>query len=185
MRIGICGTHCAGKTTLAKALSEKYGWPTILDVAASMPCETITDQLAIMSEQIGNEIFMVDRYGGFISDRTVLDNWAYITRLYKDNESLCEMATYLKLYHLRCMPYDMIIFVNECFPIEDNGHRSTDVALQTYIFNLLTQDIRFVAMEDNIPVCVVKGSTEERIKQIETWSHEIGRPIQSSHRQVV
>lgn len=176
MRIGICGTHCAGKTTLAKALGEKYGLSMILDVAASMPKATIRDQLAIMKAQMDAETWCSSNEGGFVSDRTVCDNWAYITQFANDDELLYGLATYLKWAYIKTA-YDLIVFVDEYFSIEDNGRRSIDSALQKLIYRLLATDIIITSFCNDLPICAVKGSTEERIKQIEDWCHEHNRSL--------
>ncbi len=87
IRIGLCGGHRTGKTTLADAVSRKSGIPFVrtstsgvfaehgLDPAAPMNFKT---RLWIQHKVIESaETVWKDRAGSFITDRTPLDMLAY------------------------------------------------------------------------------------------------------------
>jgi nicotinamide riboside kinase len=67
--------------------------------------------------------------------------------------------------YIASQPYDLIVFVDEMFPIEDNGNRCLDEKYQKWIFDFLKGAIpswgRF-----GISTMNVRGSTEERVEMI-------------------
>ena len=180
-RIGISGTHCSGKSTLVDALvkaKEFEGYPYIKEVAARFPREQrqyLVTQLDIMGAQVTEEL----KYTHFISDRTVLDNLAY--SMLNFEESVAEktdvdtVMTRVKQFcaclaleseYIATKPYDLIIFVDEMFPIEDNGNRCLNEKYQKWIFDFLKGEVHGAWERFGIPTIDVRGSTEERIEMI-------------------
>lgn len=86
MRIGFCGSHRTGKTTLAKALAEKYGYEFI-DGSATRVFDrfnVLPNQLLSVSKRFEIQIALLDDYlervvgrTHFVTDRTPLDYIAY------------------------------------------------------------------------------------------------------------
>jgi hypothetical protein len=88
MRIGLCGAHRTGKTTLATQVAEQLGImqvkSSVSSIAASYNFNMDTDRrdnplFARMQRQI--LVTLCDSYGGktrFVSDRTPLDAAAYL-----------------------------------------------------------------------------------------------------------
>ncbi|MDA8171584.1 MAG: AAA family ATPase [Nitrospiraceae bacterium] len=87
MRIGLCGSHRTGKTTLAAAISRRAGMPFVqtvtsdvfrqfgLDPAKPLPFEKrlwIQDKVLEAAEAIWRQTS-----GGFVTDRTPVDMMAY------------------------------------------------------------------------------------------------------------
>jgi nicotinamide riboside kinase len=177
-KIGICGTHCCGKTTLVRVLNELLGYPLITEVADRFPRETrgnLVTQMSIMGAQITEEM----KNPFFISDRTVIDNLAYSTLCFEESISgvadMGEVFARTKQYmlcaglgtdHLSHKPYDLIVFVDEMFPIEDNGNRCLNVDYQKWIFEFLKTESGVASINYGIPVIDVKGTTEKRIERI-------------------
>jgi nicotinamide riboside kinase len=180
-RIGISGSHCSGKSTLVDALAarkEFEGYPLIKEVAARFPREKrqfLATQLDIMTAQIEEEM----KYKFFISDRTVIDNIAYSLLNFEQSVAgkteLDTVMTRMKQFcsclaleseYISRKPYDLMVFVDEMFPIEDNGNRCLNEEYQIWIYNFLKEEIYAAGNLYGIPVLYVEGSIEERIKMI-------------------
>lgn len=166
MRIGICGTHCAGKTTLAKFIAERDGYELIADVAGDfINREQGSVQLDIAKAQMVRERLAGDN---FVSDRTVFDNIAY---QYEIDPSLYMNLSAEYKEHLMEHPYDLIVFVDEYFPIEDAPHRSNSEVQQKWIYNFLRDNLSQFTLGYQIPYCVVFGPTEQRYEMICDFLH--------------
>jgi nicotinamide riboside kinase len=178
-RIGICGTHCAGKSTLMEALHTEFNLPIITGVADKYSRDARKDmdtQLNICVYQMVAENARAST--GFVSDRTVIDNLAYglMCRNTNRGNSFCDYAIYDKMIevarsHLAIGAYDYIIFIDEYFPIEDNGTRCLSESAQKFVYDFIKRFILDYADEckkkgRKFPVIFVKGSPEERMKQV-------------------
>jgi len=171
--IGIMGTHCSGKTTLATAVANKMRLPLIVGTARKIPEERLTcigGQIDAMLAQIRAEL----PHWGFVSDRTVIDNYAYYSYWAEKTTTtdgldwnILKMAEgYVKNHH-----YDVIFFVNETLPLEDDGFRDTDPAYQTWILEFMRKymsDFTKIWGADIVPVA---GTTDERMEIISKKLH--------------
>lgn len=116
MKIGILGTACAGKTTLAKELSEYFKFDLIKEIARDYSKERLASELIqydILFKQIRAEMF-ADR--NVITDRTIIDNYIHIERLLKPKLHL------LKLVRSWAETYDLILLCKK-LPFVDDGFR--------------------------------------------------------------
>lgn len=171
MKIGIMGASCSGKSTLLKALHEKYpNYCTISEIASNYTIEQRNEfgfQYDILRQQIAAERDLAS----FFSDRTVLDNLAYCGWYYREKR-YSEPEVYhacLKLVdeHLRHDPYDVIFFIDDYFYLEDNGIRLIDIHQQAETFRMMKNIISLYSNLYDINYYDIIGSTEERIKIIE------------------
>jgi GTPase SAR1 family protein len=170
MRIGLCGTMSVGKTTLVNALKEldqfkDYEFAT----ERSEYLMNLGIPLNTDSTLKGQTVFLAERCAelmrdNIITDRTILDVIAFTNSAksidYKDKETFEQYA----IEFLR--EYDYIFYISpEGIAIEDNGVRETDEYYRDVIdFSITTLIKRYGHRINNIEV--IKGSTEERIKQI-------------------
>jgi nicotinamide riboside kinase len=169
-RIGISGTHCCGKTTLAYALSEALSVPLICEVAAGYTEEErqkINTQHEILLGQIRAEKSKKE----FVSDRTVIDNFAYIQWHARQKPMEQEHRINYNLgrvveEHLQGVPYTLVIHVKEKFDLVEAPHRSMDEKQQEWVFNNIKNVMRTLDMKYMFPVLEVSGSTEQRMKTI-------------------
>lgn len=174
-RIAFVGTHCCGKSTLVDALAEELAdYPIIKEVAARFPREDrqhLATQFDIMNAQIAEEL----KSPFFISDRSVIDNIAYTTLNFQESiagkTDLDLIFARVKQFtaclameqeYMMIRPYDLIVFVDEMFPIEDNGNRCLNEHYQQWIFKFLKNEVGMAGNRYRIPVLDVKGSVEER-----------------------
>ena len=170
MKIGLCGTMSVGKTTLVndfKKLNQfkDYNFATerseyLRDLGIPLNTDsTLKGQTVFLAERCAE--LMQDN---IITDRTILDVIAFTNSAksidYKDKEAFEQYA----IEFLR--EYDYIFYISpEGIPIEDNGVRETDEYYRDIIdFSITTLIKRYGHRINNIEV--IKGSTEERIKQI-------------------
>ena len=167
MKIGLCGTMSVGKTTLVNALKDlpefkNYEFRTerskyLRDMGIPLNTDsTLKGQIVFAAERAAE--LMQEK---IITDRTVIDVMAF-----------CELSKSMDLYekidinnmllHL-IKDYDVIFYVSpEGVKMEDNGVRETNLEyrkeIDVCIQELLKKHRRFYF--------TIKGSTEERIKQI-------------------
>ena len=170
MRIGICGTSCSGKSTLAKALAEKLKSPIIRETAEYYKehRSSLSTQYRIAETQRNMEKL----YSSFVSDRTVFDNLAYAIYWYNkqyepsmhDWEQLGEIWK-RTFEHNKLHPYDLIVFIDEYFPLEDDGNRSMDAFEQEQIYIL----IKNFMLSLDVNCIFITGPTEKRIEEIELY----------------
>ena len=167
MKIGLCGTMSVGKTTLVNALKDlpefkNYQFRT----ERSKYLRDIGIPLNTDSTVKGQSVFLAERASELmqekiITDRTILDVMAFArcskSMNYLEAQHFCNFAS--NMIH----EYDYIFYVSpEGVNIEDNGVRETNLEyrneIDVCIQELLKKHRRFYT--------TIKGSTEERIKQI-------------------
>ena len=167
MKIGLCGTMSVGKTTLVKALSEVeqfkgYTFTTerskyLNSLGIPLNHETtIEGQTVFLAERVTE--LMQDR---LITDRTIIDVMAFTNcaRMvsYMDGDAFEEYAKrFISQYHY-------IFYISpDGMDIEDNGIRETDADYRREI----DKEIQKLLSKHRPVVHTLKGTTEERIKQI-------------------
>ena len=167
MKIGLCGTMSVGKTTLVNALKNV---PEFKDYTFTTERSKYLNSLGIPlntdSTLKGQNIFLAERctelmQENIITDRTVIDVIAF-TKLaksisYIDGDAFEE---YAKRF---IREYDYIFYVSpEGTIIEDNGVRETNQKYRDEI----DQTIKLLLYKYKPWFNILKGSTEERVKQV-------------------
>ena len=167
MKIGLTGTMSVGKTTLVKALSEMEqfkGYTCTTERSQylnslGIPLNhetTIEGQTVFLAERVTE--LMQDR---LITDRTIIDVMAFTKCArkvsYMDGDAFEDYAKrFIK-------EYDYIFYISpEGMDIEDNGIRETDVTYRKEI----DEEIQKLLLKHRPIVFTLRGTTEERIKQI-------------------
>ena len=167
MKIGLCGTMSVGKTTLVKALSEMEqfkGYTCTTERSKylnslGIPLNhetTIEGQTIFLAERVTE--LMQDR---LITDRTIIDVMAFTNCAkkvsYMDGDAFEEYAKrFIK-------QYNYIFYISpDGMDIEDNGIRETDTNYRRQI----DEEIQKLLLKYRPIVHILKGTTEERIKQI-------------------
>lgn len=170
MKIGICGTHCAGKTTLVRDLKNHVPDHVcfIEDAACAFRREDriyMDTQHRITLNQMGREL----DHKCFISDRTVIDNLAYAMICdvkYPEKSVFAESIQYEVETYLTEHPYDVIFFVDEYFPLEDNGNRDMDSTHQRFMYLFMKILTRMLAPKHKIPIVYITGGRYERVSAV-------------------
>jgi nicotinamide riboside kinase len=167
MKIGLCGTMSVGKTTLVNALKNIPEFKDyIFTTERSKYLNSLGIPLNTDSTLKGQNIFLAERctelmQENIITDRTVIDVIAF-TKLaksisYIDGDAFEE---YAKRF---IREYDYIFYVSpEGTIIEDNGVRETNQKYRDEI----DQTIKLLLYKYKPWFNILKGSTEERVKQV-------------------
>jgi nicotinamide riboside kinase len=171
MKIAICGTHCAGKSTLVDYLCETTNSQKIKEIAGNYTEKQrskLPTQLKILLDQMNAE----REHQSFVSDRSVIDNLAYIKFHAEKNESpqtYQKALKFVETYIETEKPYDILFFVDEYFELEDNGIRNLDKDQQEYVYNFLKTFAQQFCKEHNIKLVTICGKNEKRIEEIKKW----------------
>lgn len=167
MKIGFTGTMSVGKTTLVKALQEipdlqNYTFTT----ERSQYLHSLGIPLNYETTIEGQTVFLAERVSelmqpNIVTDRTIIDVMAFTNRArkvsYIDGDAFEEYAKRF-IYQ-----YDYIFYVSpEGVNMEDNGVRETDLEYRKEI----DEEIQKLLHKHRPFWYTIKGSTEERIKQI-------------------
>ena len=175
MRIGFTGTGGTGKTTTLNLIKDKVGAPVLGSVTRRVyerlgvteaDQENMTDegklslQMEILKERKLEEL---EFSGGFISDRTMIDHFAYALSRNQSvvtNEMLDELTDMLAL---NVSNYDIIFY----FPIsyftpEDDGLRQQQESYRTVVDSIIFKMCHTLPIKEFITV--KPGTPEERAK---------------------
>ena len=167
MKIGFCGTMSVGKTTLVKALQEI---PELKNYKFATERSQYLNSLGIpLNHETtieGQTIFLAERVTelmqpNIVTDRTIIDVMAFTKcarkTSYIDGDAFEEYAK--RFIYL----YDYIFYISpEGIEMEDNGIRETDLDYRKKI----DEEIQKLVLKHRPIYHTIKGSTEERIKQI-------------------
>ena len=169
MRIAISGTHSVGKTTLVNELKKHLDLNVISEVARDYPRDITDDpegemnrQLNIFHSQLEQEM---ENYMGFISDRSTIDNAAYMIRALKIYGHKLSIRDYLLVVNninvaLNTMySYDYLFYIPIEFPSIYDGFRSTD-EVERYEIDVIISEL---LGDDKI---IINGTLEERVKKV-------------------
>jgi len=170
MKIGLCGTMSVGKTTLVNALKDLPEFKDyITRTERSKELMAMGIPLNTDSTLLGQTVFLAERASelmqeNIITDRTVIDVMAFArcseSMYYFEADDFCQFASYM------LKKYDYIFYVSpEGVKIEDNGIRETNAEYR----KLIDESIQLLINKHKHRIKnygVLKGSTEERIKQM-------------------
>lgn len=167
MRIGLCGTHCSGKTTLSGELAKALNHPLINEVAASYTerdRKFVYIQLEILQNQMERELAL----NRFVSDRTVFDNFAYLQYHATLNNFVITIGEVQEIInqYMKIHPYDYVVFIDEFFPLVDNGQRNMEADQQKIIYGFLKEYAPAQCNKFNIPIIPITGNTPNRVQTI-------------------
>lgn len=174
MKVALIGTSNCGKTTLINDIHKQKVFKNhnvILEVAGGFT-KTERKQLSTQIKIIKKQIQIEEEYTNFISDRSVMDNLAYFMYHYRNAPSKKlfakahdEYMSYFN-YHMINKPYDAVIFIDDYFDLEDNGIREMDTEMQDWVYTYLTQMVPIWCDIYGIPLYVISGTPQERIKEV-------------------
>ncbi len=170
MKIGFCGTMSVGKTTLVNTLKEL---PEFKDYTFKTERSKYLMELGIPlntdSTLKGQCVFLAERASelmqeNIITDRTIVDIIAFTEAAKSINHH--EAKDFIQLAINLLPEYDYIFYVSpEGVKMEDNGVRETDLKYRDLIDFIIQNFIsKYKYKIKNL--YTIKGSTEERVKQV-------------------
>lgn len=170
-KIGLCGTHSSGKTSVLRLLKKEYknGLNMVSEAARDCPFPinektNFKSQEWIFRTQIKREMDSpLDDIT--ISDRTVYDQLAYV--MYALDRGNISYEEYKILEHhilTWATTYDAIVYFPIEFPLEDDGVRSKDEKYREAIDLNIRAVLDLYA--DKTKLFEVRGTPEERAKQV-------------------
>ena len=175
MKIGFCGTMSVGKTTLVNALKKlpefkNYEFRT----ERSKHLMSLGIPLNTDSTLKGQTIFLAERVTelmqpNLLTDRTIIDVMAFTECA--QCTSVVDADAFMEYARRFVGQYDYIFYISpEGIDIKDNGVRETDATYRKEI----DESIQKLLLKYRPVYFTIKGSTEERIKQIlKTINHKI------------
>ena len=149
MKIGILGTACSGKTTLAKQLSEHFKFDLVDEIARDYFAEHLaleSIQYEILFEQIKREMF-ANR--NVITDRTVIDNYIHTEKYFTPKMHL------LNLVRAWAETYDVILLCKK-LPFIDDDFRQ-DINMESNFIQFMKCNL--------VDYEVIEGNEIERFDQ--------------------
>jgi len=174
IKIGILGTHSTGKTTLGHTimsyLKEHHfivGWvdEIVRDIPASVSdLSAFLSQYWVINSQINKEIERQSNNKVIVTDRTVIDNFAYAKRSAKKNSISKKQLNVLEIICKNwAETYDFLFYTQRTqSPIEDDNYRSTDIQFQIEI----DQIIKNIIKQWNVHVVELSGEFDKRFEKV-------------------
>lgn len=171
MKIGICGTHSTGKTTLVEALrTEDYFKDFFFDInvtrwikEAGLP---INEDTSDASQEINliKRIAHLNSFEDLICDRTIIDVLAYSTAGSKITQRSLEYQT--RLYDLNVYKYDYILYLPPDIAVVDDGVRGVEPVYRSHIDELIKNSLYALTPDLKDRVHLIRGSIRQRIQMI-------------------
>jgi hypothetical protein len=147
MKIGLLGAQGTGKTTVFNEVVKRIpDIGKVSEVARACPFPIneksgFRAQEWIFREQVRRELeYPIDSL--VISDRTTIDQVAYVRNAYENGNMTTEEMKYLESKLLAWVStYDFLIYYPIMFPLEGDGVRSTNKSFQHRIDRLILKTI--------------------------------------------
>jgi nicotinamide riboside kinase len=170
LKIGICGAHGTGKTTLAKEIHNLFGTPIITNLMRSFweqngvaDFEKLPKDIRTIfqKESLLKQIEAEEKYfSGFITDRTVLDQIAY-TKM-SSNMIGVEFEIYEQLCKERLKSYTHLIYLPIEFESEQESLRA-DIKTRVECAQIMKSYLDKWMPEQ---YTIISGEFDERVNQV-------------------
>jgi len=183
MRLGICGPHSSGKSTLLEQLSATPEFsdievlPEITRTIKEQGYEinekgTLDTQILVMAAHMQNLLIRKR----FIVDRTLIDGLCY-TKFLRNNSvktipdwfvGYCEslVNTYIPMY-------TKLFYIPAEIPVHDDGVRSTDKHFHDSIVTLFEDQIEYLSEKYPKKIVTITGSVKQRVGSVLEVLHSI------------
>lgn len=169
MKLAIMGTHSTGKTTLVNELKKHIDLPIISEVARSFPRDITDNPINEMNRQMNifdRQLYEEDlNYKGFISDRSTIDNAAYMILALREYGYYIPINVYMDVIkNIKLATnninkfYDYLFYIPIEFETVDDGFRNIDEVERKNIDMIIKElyDIEYI----------ITGTIEERVKKV-------------------
>jgi hypothetical protein len=175
LRIGLCGPHGVGKTTL---LAELRKVPEFSDIEF-LPeiTRTIKNQGYIINESgtLETQILVMNAhmnnllcYKRFIVDRCLVDGASYTQFLSEQNSIPGWFTLYAERLFAEYLPmYNYIFYIPPEFGMESDGVRSGDPYFYTRIREIFVDRIAYIKKQlPNVHLIEITGTVAERVQKV-------------------
>lgn len=176
MKIALSGVQGSGKTTLINRMKDMNifgGYKFYGSISAELSKKNIkinkegdnTTQLLVMNGHF-NRLFAENN---IVVDRCLLDGLAYTFYNYDVSQTVDNWVYAYALTMTReyINKYDVIFYLNDEVPLDDDGTRSNDVQFRKDIVNCFEIFIKLLIPFTNI--IPLNGSVEERVEQMVSY----------------
>jgi predicted ATPase len=172
MKIAISGSSSVGKTTLLSALRNKgltQGYFVVDEIVRSLMKKGVRINKVSNHESqckiLETHYINILKHDNLITDRCVLDAFAYATWSYLNNKFTYQEHQEHKKIFLDCVfNYDKIFYLPIEFPATPDGVRDIDESYREEVHNLFMRIIDLY----KLPVVYLTGSVEERANAFES-----------------
>jgi len=168
-KIGFCGSHCTGKTTLAKRLrkdiSNSYLISELVRNYTPEDLKKCEIQQELLKDQMRHELFASTRSDVVITDRTVVDNAACLSNVCGLKKGFKALA----LLHQWIDTYDVIFFCPiEDIPLTDDGFRRTNNTERDLIELIIKKYIEILQRrhKHSVRFWCLSGNEDERYEKV-------------------
>lgn len=175
MNITLTGTHGVGKTTLGRSLYLYYSKSRKVFLAEGIPrdiisrgyhlgnCATMDSYAEYIIEQL-TALSKANRYDIYLSDRSLLDPYAYALSNQQSGQSLITPRN-LELLHqvweLEKKEYDLYLYLPVQFPMNQDGIRPVGEDYR----ELISQTVLNLLTNHNLPYVTITGNQDDMLQQ--------------------
>ena len=179
MKIAFSGAHSSGKTTLVEALrkDERFkDFQFLTNITRDIEAKGLNineagddaTQEAIMKEHLRRSMLP----GDAIYDRSSLDGVVYTDYLYNRGKVILKtLKAAGEIFQQTIGIYDHIFYTAADIPLVDDKVRSINDNFRNDVIKIFD----FYIAKFNLPVTILQGTVEERLKTIEGVLHELHR----------
>ena len=185
LKVALTGAHSTGKTSLLEAFApavdfevvttpevprKVIAWAGAGDDFLQRGNNTLLRQGLIIAGQIEAEsMAMMDSPRVLLSDRTVVDHWAYTVALLEPEQADdVDVALWRRLVDRWITTYDLIVRLPPEIPLTADGVREEDEAFRTQIDATITSHLD----EAGVSYVTVGGTVEERVAELKRLIEE-------------
>lgn len=183
MNIALSGAHGVGKTTLGRNLYQyyqtRYKASLTAGIARSIIARgyplgesaTMGSYVEYMIEHI-SALSQAKKYEIYLSDRTILDAYAYALTNQRSGYSLItsrEIELLHRVWELEQEKYDLYLYLPIQFPLESDGVRPENGAYQGQV----SQTILKLLQDYRLPYLTITGNPEEMLQQAITGINDL------------
>lgn len=172
MKIGISGSVCTGKTTLATAIAERLGVALVPETARVLleqlqlgpggERESLSDKIQFQKRLIEYKERSESQHSAFVADRTFVDAAAYWLYYVSKEASDMQSGRYLEQCEQRMVGYDLVLllrFDRLGGDIVDDGFRTSRLAYRMAL-HLLIQGL---LLQWRVPHTIVSSRNNDQI----------------------
>lgn len=166
-KIGFCGTHSTGKSTLVECLrTERILTNYYFDINITRWIKSLGFNINLESTPAAQELNLLSRiarlnsFDNLVADRTIIDVLAY--SMHVDSITTEQLELQQDLVERNIRKYDIIFYIPPETNLVDDGTRLIDDDFRRNIDNKILELLEFY----NVDYIEIRGSVRERLQTI-------------------